>query len=85
MKDVSIKRKIIGLIVVVIVIITGILAVESVVTIKSVSEADIQSYKRLAYAEKENELKNYVSVAMYSVKSFYDRTSKEKLKHETQE
>ena len=78
MKNLSIKAKLMSIILGVIVIVTVILAVQSIVTINSVSNANIEQYKEEAYKTKEKELANYVSVALNTIDTFYQRGSKEK-------
>jgi len=78
----SIKSKLLILIATVVVVVTTILVVQSIVTIKDVSNANIEKYKQEAYSTKEKELENYVSVALKSIDSYYQRTSKEKVKQE---
>ena len=57
---------------------------QSIYGINKMTEQSISKYKQEAYQNKELELKNYVSVAMKSIESFYKRTSKEKIKKEVE-
>ena len=85
MKNLSIKAKLMSIILGVIIIVTIILAAQSIVTINSVSNANIEKYKEEAYKTKEKELANYVSVALNTIDTFYQRGSKEKIKQEVQQ
>jgi len=82
MKNLSIKSKLLILTAAVVVLVTTILVTQSIMTIKNISNADIEKYKNDAYKTKEDELNNYVSLALKSIDSFYQRTSKEKVKKE---
>jgi methyl-accepting chemotaxis protein len=78
----SIKGKLISIVISTILVVSLIDAIESIHSIKSLSNANIEEFKQKAYKDKEIELKNYVSIAMKSVNSQYERTSKEKIKQE---
>ncbi|RLA80133.1 MAG: chemotaxis protein, partial [Epsilonproteobacteria bacterium] len=84
MKNLSIKSKLLSIIFGVVVVVTAIIAIQSIVTINSVSSANIAQYKEEAYKTKEYELSNYVSVALNTIDTFYQRGSKEKIKQEVQ-
>lgn len=84
MKSISIKLKLQLIIVATIVFITGAIVVQSMASINQLSEQNIQKYKEAAYKNKEIELKNYISVAVKSIDSFYQRTSHEKIKKEVE-
>ncbi len=84
MKFVSIKTKMIIMILVTVVVVSVGIIVETVSSINAMSEQNILAYKKEAYKNKELELKNYVSVAIKSIESFYDRTSKSKIRKEVQ-
>ena len=80
--EISIKMKMIVLIIATVIIVSITIVLESVNSIHTLTEENITKYKQEAYKNKELELKNYVSVALKSVESFYQRTSKEKIKKE---
>ena len=84
MKNISIKMKLLVIVISTIVTISVIIATQAIFGINHLSESNIQKYRQEAYISKEAELKNYVSVAMHSVESYYERTSKEKIKYEVQ-
>ena len=82
MKHLSIRLRVEALILLAIIIISTILIFESILTIEKSTKEHIARYKKEAYASKENELKNYVSIARKSIDSFYERTSKGKIENE---
>ncbi|MEA3288636.1 MAG: cache domain-containing protein [Campylobacterota bacterium] len=82
MKNISIKLKLNIIILAVVAIISTILGVQSIMTIQSVSEQNIEKYKEEAYKVKQSELENYVSVAMKTVESYHNRTKPERIKAE---
>jgi len=84
MKNLSIKTKLFIIIFGVIVIVTTVLSIDSIRTIKKVSDENIAKYKQEAYQIKQEELKNYVSVALNTIDTFYKRSSKDKIKEEVQ-
>ncbi len=82
--NISIKAKLLMISLVAIVLVAILIATESIYSIKNLSESNIESFKKEAYANKEAELKNYVSLAMRTVESFHERTAIEKVKIEVQ-
>ncbi len=84
MKNLSIKSKLLSIIFGVVVVVIVVLAIQSIITINSVSNANIEHYKKEAYQTKEKELSNYVSVALNTIDTFYKRGSKEKIKQEVE-
>jgi len=84
MKFISIKTKMIIMILVTVIVVSVGIILETVSSINAMSEENILAYKQEAYKNKELELKNYVSVAIKSIESFYDRTSKSKIRKEVQ-
>ncbi|RBQ29723.1 cache domain-containing protein [Aliarcobacter vitoriensis] len=82
LRNLSIKLKILILSVVTIMFISIAVAIDSIYSIKSFSDEGITKYKEEAYLKKEQELKNYVSLAMKTVEAYYERTSIEKVKLE---
>ncbi len=84
-KNISIKAKLLILSIATIVFISIIIAIDSIYSLKSFSSETIEKYKEEAYAKKEEELKNYVSLAMKTVEAYHQRTSVEKVKIEVEE
>ncbi len=84
MKFISIKLKLQLILVATVVLVTIVIVVQSIFSINKISEHNILKYKEEAYLNKEIELKNYISVAIKSIDSFYQRTSQEKIKQEVQ-
>jgi methyl-accepting chemotaxis protein len=58
--------------------------IQSVLSLQETSQAVIQKFKDDAYKTKEEELQNYVSLAIKTVESYHARTSKDKIKQEVQ-
>jgi methyl-accepting chemotaxis protein len=83
--NLSIKSKLLIISLVAIVLVSVLVATQSIYSIKKLSTNEIENFKKEAYDNKEKELKNYVSLAMKTVSSFYERTSLEKAKVEVQE
>ena len=84
-KDISIKGKILLLSLITIVIVSVAIAVDSIYSIKNFSNKNIENFKNEAYAKKELELKNYVSLAVKTVEAYHNRTSIDKIKVEVQD
>ena len=84
-KNISIKGKILLLSLVTIIVVSIAIAVDSIYSIKSFSNKNIEKFKNEAYAKKELELKNYVSLAIKTVEAYHNRTSVDKIKVEVQE
>ena len=84
MKDISIKTKLLLIVLCSITIISVVLSLESIFSMKEVSNKKIEEYRVEAYKNKESELKNYVSLAYKTVESFYSRTAKDKIRLEVE-
>ena len=82
MKNMTIKAKLLILVVTAIVTISLILGVEAIYDINVISESNIKQYREEAYHNKELELQNYVSMALKTVKSYHQRTEPAKIKKE---
>ncbi|RXJ99624.1 chemotaxis protein [Arcobacter sp. CECT 8986] len=82
---ISIKAKLLVLAFLTIVILAFIISMESIVSINKFSKTSVENYKKEAYAKKEAELKNYVSLAIKTVSSYNERTSIDKIKIEVQD
>ena len=85
MKNLSIKLRVQLIILLTIFVVSTILIVESIISIHNITDENVAKYKEEAYLNKQNELKNYTSIAMKSVESFYERTSKTKIENEVEE
>ena len=70
-KDISIKGKILLLSLITIMIVSIAIAVDSIYSIKKFSNKNIENFKNEAYAKKELELKNYVSLAVKTVEAYH--------------
>ena len=84
MRDYSIKLKLFFIVIGIVVSLSVIGAVSSIYSINKLTKQNIDKYKQEAYKAKEIELKNYVSVAIKSIESYYERTSKQKIKEEVE-
>lgn len=85
MKKVTAKTKLLFIVVVSIIIVSIISLMSSIGTIESMSKDNIEDFKQEVFAKKEKELENYVRVIINTVKSFYDRTSHDKIKEEVKD
>ncbi len=83
-KSITIKFKILLIILFTIIAVSAGIMLETIYSIDSLTKQNIKNYRSEAYKNKENELKNYVSVAIKSVESFYNRTSKDKIRIEVE-
>jgi signal transduction histidine kinase len=63
----------------VVVLFTFFLALDSINTIKNISKLNIKTYQEEAYLNKQKELKNYVSIAHTTVQSIHDRGTKREI------
>jgi len=84
-KNATIKTKLLVIILSAFVAITALLLTQSIHTINNISNEKIEKYEQEAYKTKEEELSNYLSVALSTVDAFYQRSSKEKIKQEVQD
>ena len=82
--SINIKMKMIILIISTVIAVSIAIILQSIQSINEMTERSVSEYKKEAYQNKELELKNYVSVAMKSLESFYIRTSEEKIKKEVE-
>jgi len=82
MQNVSIKTKLIGLLIGTILFVSIFEMIESIYGIHSLSKSNIEEFKKKAFHDKEVELRNYVDIALKSVESYYARTEKSKIKQE---
>jgi methyl-accepting chemotaxis protein len=82
MKNLSIKAKILVIVLTTIVVVASIIATEAILSIKELSNENINSYKQKAYKDKQETLNNYVTMAEKVVETYYLRTDKEHIKKE---
>ena len=82
MKNMTIKVKLLILVIVSILTISIIIGFEAIYNIKAVSEANIKQYREESYKNKEEELRNYVSMAIKTAESYHKRTEPAKIKKE---
>ena len=83
--NVSIKVKLLMLSLITIILVSLSIAINSIYSINKLSNENIIKYKNESYAKKEEELKNYTSLAMKTIEAYYERTSIDKIKIEVQE
>ncbi|MGB5793497.1 cache domain-containing protein, partial [Poseidonibacter sp.] len=84
LKSISIKAKLLIIVISSIVIVSLAMIIQSVVSLQETSDAVIAKFKSDAYSSKQKELENYVSLAMKTVESYHARTAKDKVKAEVQ-
>jgi len=82
MQKLSIKMRVQLILIAAIVLTSAILVFESIQSITSLSEKNIQEYRQEAYANKKQELKNYVSIALKAANGYHKRTTKDKIVQE---
>lgn len=82
--SISVKTKFLVIIMTSILFLSIITLVGSIITINMISEDNISNYRNDVYVKTQQELQNYVQVTLKTVDSFYQRTSKEKIKLEVQ-
>jgi len=82
MNNITIKQKLLILVIATILMISIIIGLEAIYNIKAVSDSNIKQYRAESYKNKEVELKNYVSMAVKTTESYYKRTEPEKIKKE---
>jgi len=79
---VSIKNKLLIIILIAIIVLTAILLSLSINSINTISNKNIQNYKIEAYKAKEKELSNYVTIAIETIKTYYIRGNNKQSKQE---
>jgi len=85
MSKLSIKVRLQIIILLTIFIVSTILILQSIHSIKKITQESVEKYKVEAFANKQIELQNYVSIATKSIESFYDRTSQAKIELEVKD
>ncbi len=81
-KDISIKLKLLVTVIGAILTISIIMEIETIYAMKHEAEIIIKDSEEAAYKGKEEEVKNYVSLAYKTVESYYARTAPDKIKDE---
>ena len=84
-RNISIKGKLLLLSLITIIVVSLSIAIDSIYSINKLSNENINRYKEESYAKKEEELKNYVSLAMKTVEAYNERTEIDKIKIEVQD
>ncbi|MGB5866518.1 MAG: cache domain-containing protein [Arcobacteraceae bacterium] len=82
MKNITIKMKLLMLVITTIITIAVVIGIEAIYNIGAVSKANIEQYREEAYQNKEAELQNYVSMALKTLESYQKRTEPEKIRAE---
>ncbi|WP_419673157.1 cache domain-containing protein [Aliarcobacter butzleri] len=78
LSNMTIKAKILILSLIVIIVVTVSISIDSIISIKNLSEKNIENYKKEAYLKKEVELKNYVTLAYKIVEIYYNKVDADK-------
>ena len=84
LKSLSIKARLLLIVISSIVVVSVVMLVQSVISLQETSQTVIEKFKQSAYETKEEELKNYVSLAVKTIESYHARTAPEKIKEEVQ-
>ncbi len=85
MNNLSIKWKLTLAIAIIVLVMSAILVSLSIYDIKKTSSDDTKLFKEKAFSAKQDELKSNIDIVLKTIDSFYERTSKEKVKLEVQE
>lgn len=75
MKDVSIKTKLLFLVILSIFIVSSVLIVSSIISINNLSESNITKYEKESYKTKESELKDHVETAINAIKGISESST----------
>ena len=73
MKNLSIKAKLLSIVISSIVLVSIVILIESNLALYSTSESITNKYEKEAYSSKELELKNYVQIAIKTVEAFHKK------------
>ena len=82
--NISIKGKLLIISLITIIVVSLSIAISSIYSINKLSNENIIKYKNESYSKKEEELKNYTSLAMKTIEAYHERTSIDKIKIEVQ-
>jgi methyl-accepting chemotaxis protein len=74
MKNLSIKSKLLLIIIFTIIIVAGLIAVKSIYSLNELTKDNIATYKKNAYEEQEKELKSYVDFARNVAVDYYKKS-----------
>ncbi|RXJ82461.1 methyl-accepting chemotaxis protein [Arcobacter sp. F2176] len=74
MKNLSIKSKLLLIIIFTIIIVAGLIAVKSIYSLNELTKENIATYKKNAYEEQEKELKSYVDFARNVAVEYYKKS-----------
>ena len=85
LKNSSIKVKLLSTIIGAMVLVTIITLIQSIISLKSTSSSIIEKSSSTAYQSKEDELKNYISLAYKTLESYHARTAKDKIQAEVED
>ena len=80
MKKLSIKSKLLILIILTIVLVATLIAIKSIYSIKSLTQENIKTYEQNAYKEQERELHSYVNFAKNIAENYYKEASTDRIK-----
>ncbi|NQY93669.1 MAG: cache domain-containing protein [Campylobacteraceae bacterium] len=84
LKNLKIKNKLLVIVLGTIITISTLIAIKSIYSIKELTHKNIEHYKKDAFKNKELELKSYVTLALKTVNSYYERTSPAKIQKEVE-
>ena len=84
-KNLKVKHKLLLIVIGTILTISTVIAIKSIYSINILTHNNIENYKNNAYKQKELELESYVSLAIETVNSYYERTAKDKVKIEVED
>ncbi|RXJ77660.1 chemotaxis protein [Arcobacter sp. F155] len=82
MKNLTIKNKLLIIVISTIITVSIILAIEAIYSINHISKQNIEKYTKDAYKNKELNLKNYVSLAMNTLQDEYNNMESEGISEE---
>ena len=82
MARVSLRTKLVGIVVGTVVAITAITVLQSIYAVNQLTKENIETFKKDAYETKEKELQNYVSIAIKSLESYYKKSAPNSIKQE---
>ncbi|MGB5867273.1 MAG: cache domain-containing protein [Arcobacteraceae bacterium] len=82
MKNLSIRTKLLIVIVATIVIVAGLIAVKAIYSLNSLTKENIQEYKKNAYEVQKKELDSYVNFAKNVVEDYHKRADVNKIKED---
>ena len=85
MKNLSIKAKLQIAAFLSIIMVSLLIAASSIYSVNELSSNTIKEFSDNAYKKKQDELKNYVSLAVKTVETYYDRTSSDRVKVEVKD